>query len=470
MRLVRLGAAALVLAVSGSSLGLLPAWAATGLTGTLVAVPGGGGAFSPDGLRLLREYYSTGHIKVYNIAARASRTVDTTAAGTPGNGRAYSGIWAPDSSRVAFASEATNLTNPDGLGAQVFVKDLASGSVRLLSSGATGTPANNLSVPVAWSPDGSLLLFYSYATNLVDGMSSAGVRLYLKNVSNGSIRVVSATSGDDSWRDQVSWGSFSPDGLKIAFATKRLSTPASATGIYVLTVGTGAVRRVDDAGSTFRVPSGVEPSPVWSPSGKLLAYGERRAGSDGVFRDQLMYYSFGTGAVRCVSCTSGGTFGKGAVMTGALWAPIGNRIAFESKASNFDSGDKDGTLGDVFVKDLITGSIRNVSTSSSGRSDTTHVSYLGAWKPSGDAITFWSWDSSLVVGDSNATHDVFIKYLATNVTRLVSASSSGAQSNGSSVVDAWRPGTSQLMFDSSGTNLVPGLSDGEYRTYLKSIP
>jgi Tol biopolymer transport system component len=430
---------------------------------TFVAGDGTGLHFSPDGNKLARVNWTTGHVEIVTIATKAVRRADSTASGSVGNGSADSPHWAPDSARLAFNSMATNLTDPDGAGGQVFVKDLTTGAIQLVSSSSAGLPGNNLSMVESWSPDGTSVLFTSYATNLAPGATAGTVQAYVKNLVTGTTTLVSVNASGTVANADVGVVRWSTDGKKLAFYSGASNLAAGDAGTTV-----DLFVRILSNGHVKRLPlNGGEGSFDWSPSGAQIAYQRRQADGSGKLRLELVYYSFATGATRCVSCTSAGTWANGDSFN-VHWAPAGNRIAFESQARNFDPLDQDGGVGDVYVKNLTTGSVRNASSSSTGRSDFGHVSYFSDWSTDGDAVLFWSWDSSLVTGDTNATHDVFIKRLTSGRTQLVSADAAGGPAHGDSAEGEWRPGHAQVLFASDASNLVPGVG-GNWYGYLKTV-
>src|SRR5437879_1009856 len=59
------------------------------------------------------------------------------------------------------------------------------GPVQLISSASDGTPGNQGSRDIAWSPDGQKIAFFSPATNLAPNPPTAGQsEIYVKNLAN----------------------------------------------------------------------------------------------------------------------------------------------------------------------------------------------------------------------------------------------------------------------------------------------
>ena len=87
-------------------------------------------------------------------------------------------VFSSDGTRLAFESEATNLTTtPDPhvcstvldswSCTDTFVHDLTTGVTTLVSVGADGSAGNGTSVAPAFSPDGNAITFWTDATNVL---------------------------------------------------------------------------------------------------------------------------------------------------------------------------------------------------------------------------------------------------------------------------------------------------------------
>ena len=109
--------------------------------------------------------------------------------------------FAPDVSAtgryVVFASDATNLVAGDTNGKRdVFLRDLQTGTTRLVSRGINGAKGNGPSYFPSVSNDGRYVAFMSDATNLVPGDTNGVTDAFRTDLSTGkTIRVSVATSG-----------------------------------------------------------------------------------------------------------------------------------------------------------------------------------------------------------------------------------------------------------------------------------
>ncbi|WP_279235923.1 hypothetical protein [Nocardioides sp. SR21] len=121
-----------------------------------------------------------------DVATGIAERVDVADDGTPGNG-VYGLVDAGpvingNGRLVAFASTATNLVPGDGSTADVFVRDLAAGTTRMVSVATDGTPGSGESLRPAISGDGSILAFHSRATDLVPGDGNGQIDVFARHL------------------------------------------------------------------------------------------------------------------------------------------------------------------------------------------------------------------------------------------------------------------------------------------------
>lgn len=141
-----------------------------------------------------------GHVYHKNLTTGELQIVDITPSGAISAGSAGSGGYgislSSDGSIVAFLSTASDLVSATvGANSSVYVRSMTTGGVVLANSAADGTPSNNNNYGsgVTLSGDGNLVAFTSGASNLVDGVSG-GPQVYVKNLSTGQVQVVSSAS------------------------------------------------------------------------------------------------------------------------------------------------------------------------------------------------------------------------------------------------------------------------------------
>lgn len=128
-----------------------------------------------------------------DVAAGTTLLVATRPDGRGGNGPTVAYGVAADGSRVAFASAADDLVPGDlNRALDVFVRDLPSGPLRLVSAAPDGLPGNGDSSEPVVSSDGRWVLFESTATNLTPAADTNGVAdVFLRDVASGTTEWVS---------------------------------------------------------------------------------------------------------------------------------------------------------------------------------------------------------------------------------------------------------------------------------------
>jgi Tol biopolymer transport system component len=129
----------------------------------------------------------------------------------------------------------------------------------------------------------------------------------------------------------------------------------------------------------------------------------------------------------------------------------GQFALFESGADNLVADDNNNAV-DVFVRDLVHGRSRLVSTNLSGGSANA-LSRDSVMTPDGRYVAFSSLASNLVAGDTNGIADIFVTDLQTGLTTLASPGSTGPGSCDSPEIT---PDGHYVAFSSTATNLVAG--------------
>ena len=162
---------------------------------------------------------------------------------SPATGDSYRPSISADGTKVAFASDATNLPttgadqNPD---TDVFIRDIPGNSVHLVSQAPSGV-AGGASTAPATSADGSAVAFVSAAPNLAPGDNNGAPDVFLANVSNGGVTRVSVRPAVDGF--QADGPSYLPgisgNGLVVAFGSSATNlVDGDQNGVYDVFVRT----------------------------------------------------------------------------------------------------------------------------------------------------------------------------------------------------------------------------------------
>ena len=132
--------------------------------------------------------------------------------GAPANGDSFMPSISTDGRYVAFASSATNLVFADTNGyADVFVRDIVSGTTVRASVGPLAQQGLHVSFAPEVSNDGQSVAFCTHATNLAGAAPSADPMVVLKRLGNGSVTRITPPGAKACAFD------YAPDQLAIAY-------------------------------------------------------------------------------------------------------------------------------------------------------------------------------------------------------------------------------------------------------------
>jgi Tol biopolymer transport system component len=136
----------------------------------------------------------------------------------------------------------------------------------------------------------------------------------------------------------------------------------------------------------------------------------------------------------------------------------GRYVAFASHASNLVPGDINNRM-DVFVRDLATG-VTRIASLGAGGVQGNFRSTQPAISADGRYVAFTSDATNLVPGDTNGWPDVFVRDTLAGTTTRVSVSTTGVQADHDSAAPAISADGRYVAFVSGATTLVPGDTNG----------
>jgi Tol biopolymer transport system component len=132
--------------------------------------------------------------------------------------------------------------------------------------------------------------------------------------------------------------------------------------------------------------------------------------------------------------------------------------AFSSSATNLVAGDTNGQ-DDIFVRDLVTGTLERVSVDAAGMQGDKQAA-RPRLSADGRFVTFYSNSTHLVPGDGNKVSDVFVVDRALGTIERISVDSAGGESDGGSFTTSISGDGRYVAFVSDATNLVAGDTNG----------
>ncbi|HSH85893.1 MAG: type I secretion C-terminal target domain-containing protein, partial [Methylophilus sp.] len=184
------------------------------------------------------------HIYLKNLLTGDVKLIDQLN-DTIGNGDSFSASISSDNRYVLFTSLAGNL-GTDNSSAHLFLKDLYTDKIEVL--------AEKVIYDAKFMPDNGSVLFSSSSDSLVANDTNGQADVFIKNLETGEVSLISTDSNDMQLHGYSSGGSISSDGRYVAF-----SSTANFTGnniyqkphIYVKDLQTGTLQVIstDDTGT-----------------------------------------------------------------------------------------------------------------------------------------------------------------------------------------------------------------------------
>jgi hypothetical protein len=218
----------------------------------------GGYEVSPGGTMILFDAATQEdqlhQIYVGNVDGTGIRQVTNEPAG------ATSGSWSPDGSEIVYTNgfiEASPIAfDEPPLDATLSIVDVESGEARPLVRGLGSLRQHFYEYPTPrFSPDGSTILY-------TGARKDPQTEPYLATIP--------AAGGESTiWRESAAWGSYSPDGSKIAFVDTDGYTIAGDPPIEVEEIW---IARADGTDARAFVEEEHLADPDWSPDGTKISY------------------------------------------------------------------------------------------------------------------------------------------------------------------------------------------------------
>jgi Ca2+-binding RTX toxin-like protein len=311
----------------------------------------------------------------YDIFVRDTLTNTTTRVSVDSEGnQANTGSSDPsisaDGRFVAFSSDASNLVPGDTNGTRdIFVRDTLTNTTTRVSVDSAGNQGNNLSSEASISANGRFVAFTSSASNLVPGDTNDRSDVFVRDTLTNTTARVPVDSignqGNNIFVESVSYDnshspSISADGRFVAFESEFSS----------------------------RVPG----STITHFSSKIFVWD--------TLTNTTAHVSVGSGRNQMIGGYAEGSYSPSISADGRF-------VAFSSWASNLVPGDTNYT-GDIFVRDTLTNTTTRVSVNAAGNQVDDGRSIEPSISADGQRVAFESLASNLVPGDTNNLNDVFV--------------------------------------------------------------
>jgi hypothetical protein len=383
----------------------------------------------------------------------------------PGNGNsAYPApVLSADGRHALFASAASNLIPGDqNLSYDAFVRDRTAGETLLVSRRSDGSP-----IP---GPD--------YSISTPDAISADG-NLYLFTYAGYSIFPTSSTYVHDVFLRDESAGTVElisklPDGTPTGWSGLPDMSADGNLVVYVGGFGIYLYNRTTEQTTLVSTNAAGEPGNAFSSDVDIATDGsfivfESAAGNlvpgDNTYSYDMFYKNLTTGEVRLLSRGMGGALANGNSF-GPRLSANGRYVTFWSYASNLVPGDTNNTA-DTFLYDFVTDTIERVSVGNGGVQGNNYAGYeYSPVSNDGRYVAFTSGASNLVPNDTNNGADIFLRDRQSGQTAIVSVAPDGTPGNSISIGQDMTPDGQYILFNSLASNLVPNDTNGSWDYFM----
>ncbi|MFN0207589.1 MAG: TolB family protein [Planctomycetota bacterium] len=378
--------------------------------------------------------------------------------GTEGNNNSGVPSTSFDGRFLVFFSEASNLMNGTATPfRQVYLRDRFLDTTSIVSLNNNGENGNGDSTWPHLSADGRFVAFESAATNLADGDNNGDRDIFVRDLQLGTVERVSVSTAGT----EASGNSYNPfisfNGRYVVFHSEANNLVAGdqnhATDVFVRDRTAGTTVRASVSALGVGASLGGSNASI-SADGIIVVFESDSTNlveGDTNGVRDIFIKNLSTGAVACVSQTSLGEIGNGP-SSSARVTPDGRFISFTSEASNLDANDTGGHQ-DVFLLDLFSGKLERVNTGFAG--DRPNAScYFPDLSAEGRYIAYSSQATNIVEHDDNGREDVFVYDRILQLNTRISLAPDGTQIDGFSNFPAVSGDGTFVAFMSDATNLM----------------
>lgn len=318
-----------------------------------------------------------------------------------------------------FIALVANVSGTAGTNTAIYLWDAQTGTNILVSANTNNTlPAINFCDEPAVSSNGQYVAFFSGSAELATNVIGQGPFLYLRDVLTGTTRLVNTdTNGVSTGDTTMLVIGLSANGQFVTFESAQSNLVTNDYNhdfdVFVRDTATSnpeliSVRHPQLPSRTSAGSSLIANQPI-SQDGHYLAFASEAdslvAGDTNRLRDVFACDLF-NGSNVLVSVGTNGANGNGGSFEPAL-SGSGRFVAFTSLATNLISRDTNNST-DIFVRDLQANATTLVSVNSSGTGEGNKDSYSPTISSDGRFVLFNSKASNLTAGSFSGTDNLFL--------------------------------------------------------------
>ena len=296
-----------------------------------------------------------GSVFVRDTVSGATRALTASLAGS----ESYSAALAAGGAALAF----TTVTPGWGGMERIGVMDLGSGALRFASTNSAGVSANGDSRFASISADGRYVAFESAASNLVDGDSNGADDVFVKDMLSGAVQRVSLGATGAQLAGGAAGALISADGNVVLFralgAVMAGAAQASSHQLYAKNLATGVLTMVS-ANAAGQPSEAIGEVAALSADGRYVVFSTAsNLAGDANANVDVFRKDLVTGSVQLVSTSSSAVQGQGWAATPAISAD-GRLVSFAYNAADLSGGPRSAT-SEIYVKDMQSGALSVVS-------------------------------------------------------------------------------------------------------------
>ena len=182
----------------------------------------------------------------------------------------------PDGRYVTFESDADLIAaDTNGL-KDCYEFDRNTGVLALVSSSSTGTLGNSISYAAQPSDDGRFVCFFSSASNLVLGDTNNYADVFWKDMQTGTLLRVNVSSAGAQANNESIWPSISGDGQTVTYCSVANNLVAGDSNgqfdVFAYDVPAGATTRLNLQPNGAQANSYVHSPTALTPDGRFVIY------------------------------------------------------------------------------------------------------------------------------------------------------------------------------------------------------
>jgi Ca2+-binding RTX toxin-like protein len=332
-------------------------------------------------------------------------------------------------------------------------RNLLTGAEQLVTADATGSPIVGLVKFVQVSPDGSKVQFDVFPATSTPGQSVPPIASYVKDLNTGAL--INLMSANAQFID------FSPDGSKVLVSSTAALVAGDTNGVsdlYVLDIATSTYARVTVGANGEQSGASVFSSAGFSADGTkvtFVMFDNALAGTDNNLANDIFMKDLVTGAVTRLTTTTTGGQSNGPSHN-ALLSGDGTKLLFTSTASNLGSGNS--IYPDLMVKSLQTGVVTVVNRTTDA-SVTLYQQITGyVFSPDGSKVLYKAAENG------GSWTRLYIKDLATGTLADLTGQDGVFINKFAYVANG-----TKVIFNSNANNLVAGDTDGSWDVFVKDV-